>query len=91
MLRTDMANAGLPECDESGRARNFHSLRHSFCSNLARSGIAPKVAMDLMRHSDINLTMRRYTHTVLPERASAINALPDLSATPASDAKNAVG
>ena len=65
--------------DEADRPRNYHSLRHTFVSNLARAGVSAKVAMDLARHSDINLTLRRYTHTLLPERASAIDALPDLT------------
>ena len=32
-----------------------------------------------MRHSDINLTMSRYTHTLRGQNAKAIDALPDLS------------
>ena len=77
---------GLPKCDGAYRARNFHSPRHTFASNLVRAGVTPKVAMELMRHSDINLTLRRCSHVLLPERASAIAELPDLSA-PASKAK----
>ncbi len=38
----------------------FHSLRHSFGTMLAASGVHPKTAQQLMRHSDINLTMSRY-------------------------------
>lgn len=75
-----MTLAGLPECDAADRPRNFHSFRHTFGSNLARANVSPKVAMELMRHSDINLTLKRYTHLLLPDRASGIAALPDLSA-----------
>ena len=32
--------------------------------------------MDLMRHSDVNLTMRLYSHTVIADRASALDSLP---------------
>jgi len=63
-----------PETDQ-GRA-DFHSLRHTFGTALARAGVVPKVAMDLMRHSDINLTMRLYSHTVVADRAKALERLP---------------
>lgn len=32
-----------------------------------------------MRHSDINLTMSRYTHTLRGQESEAVAALPDLS------------
>ena len=82
MLREDMSAAEIDVDDAAGRPRNFHSFRHSFGSNLSRSGVTPKLAMELMRHSDINLTLRRYTHTLLPERAAGIDALPDLDTAP---------
>ena len=40
--------------------------------------VYPKVAQDLARHSDINLTMSRYSHTVLEQRAEAVAKLPAL-------------
>jgi integrase len=81
MLRADMEAADILPEDEAGRPRNFHSLRHTFCSNLARAGVHPSQAMQLMRHSKIELTMKRYTHTFLPERAQALASLPDLDTT----------
>ena len=57
----------------------FHSLRHSFGTMLAASGVHPKTAQTLMRHSDINLTMSRYTHTLRSQEATAIESLPDLN------------
>lgn len=67
--------------DSAGLYADFHSLRHTFITNLAIGGVAPKVAQDLARHCDINLTLTRYSHTVLPDRAAALDALPDLSTT----------
>lgn len=55
---------------------DFHALRHTFITNLARGGVHPKLAQDLARHSDINLTMSRYSHTELAERAKALASLP---------------
>lgn len=82
MLRADMAASGVDEYNASGRKRNFHSLHHSFISGLAGAGISPELATDLARHSDINLTLRRYSHTVLSDRATAVAALPDLGDPP---------
>jgi integrase len=78
MLRADLATAGVPYRDAGGRVADFHSLRHTYITNLARGGVHPKAAMDLARHSDINLTMARYSHTLLADRAEALSALPDL-------------
>ena len=46
---------------------------------MAASGAHPKVAQSIMRHSDINLTMSRYTHTLTGQEAKAIENQPDLS------------
>jgi integrase len=63
---------------ESGNI-DFHCLRHTFGTMLAASGVHPKTAQELMRHSDINLTMSRYTHTLTGQTAKAIETLPDLT------------
>ena len=72
----------LPEIlyeDAAGQVADFHALRHSYITLLAQSGVHPKTAQDLARHSDINLTLSRYTHTVLTDRSEALSGLPDLS------------
>ena len=79
MLRADLADAGIPYVDDSGRYADFHSLRHSTGSLLAASGVHPKVAQSIMRHSDINLTMSLYTHTLRGQESEAVGHLPDLS------------
>ena len=40
-----------------------HVCRHTFCSNMAKSGMNPKTLQYLMGHSDINLTISVYEHT----------------------------
>ncbi|MHC4740340.1 MAG: tyrosine-type recombinase/integrase [Planctomycetota bacterium] len=52
-------------------------LRHTFITNLAKSGVHPKMAQSLARHSSIELTMHRYTHTTLETQAEALEKLPD--------------
>ncbi|CCF85810.1 tyrosine-type recombinase/integrase [Nitrolancea hollandica] len=46
----------------------FHDLRHAYGSLLAAQGVHPRVAMELMGHSQLAVTMQVYTH-VAPELA----------------------
>ena len=39
-----------------------HVCRHTYCSNMAKSGINPKTLQYLMGHSNISVTMNVYTH-----------------------------
>ena len=39
-----------------------HVCRHTFCSNMARSGMNPKSLQYVMGHSDISVTLNTYTH-----------------------------
>ena len=64
--------------NHDGHVADFHALRHTFITNLSRSGVSPKTAQTLARHSDIRLTMNIYTHTDIDEQAEAINKLPGL-------------
>lgn len=36
--------------------------RHTFCSNMARSGMSPKTLQYIMGHSDISVTLNTYIH-----------------------------
>ena len=56
---------------------DFHSLRHTFGTMLAGAGTHPKTAMELMRHSKIELTMGIYTHAQDEKMTQAIDNLPD--------------
>ena len=78
MLRGDLKNAGLKAETEDGTL-DFHCLRRTFATNLARAGVSPKAAQELMRHSDINLTMSTYTNLMLRDVASDLDKLPSLS------------
>jgi len=78
MLKADLADAGIPYVDDAGRYADFHSLRHSTGSLLAAAGVHPKVIQSIMRHSDINLTMSRYTHIFRGQESEAVAKLPDL-------------
>jgi integrase len=57
----------------TGSPVTFHeATRHSFCTQIARSGAHPEQMRRLMRHSDIRTTMR-YTHMDLTDLRELIN------------------
>ena len=64
--------------DSEGRTLDFHATRHTFISLLAKSGVHPKMAQSLARHSTITLTMDRYTHVGLFDQAHALESLPNM-------------
>lgn len=39
-----------------------HTCRHTFCSNMAKSGMNPKILQYIMGHSDVSITLNTYTH-----------------------------
>ena len=78
MLRGDLEAAGVPVDDSAGHVLDFHSPRHTFVTNLALAGVAPQIAQELMRHSDINLTMGTYSHVGLYDLNAAVDSLPSI-------------
>jgi integrase len=78
MFKKDLAAAGIPYKDALGRQADFHSLRHTFGTNLSKAGVLPRVAMELMRHSDLRLTMKVYTDANMLPGAEGIERLPSL-------------
>jgi integrase len=80
MMRVDLAAAGIPYRDDSGRVADFHSLHHTYISALARSRAPVKVVQSLARHSTPTLTLAGYAHVELHDQAAALSALPDLTA-----------
>lgn len=57
----DLKRAGIQEFDALGHRADFHALRHTLCTGLGRVGVAPRAAMELMRHSDMRLTNMNHT------------------------------
>ncbi len=79
MLRRDLAAAEITPEDESGRVVDFHALRTTFCTRLARSSVAPKVAQALARHSSFAMTFDTYAQVGADDERAALEALPDLT------------
>ena len=46
-----------------------HDLRHTYASDMLRTGRTPRAVADLLGHADASLVLRRYTH-VLPDELS---------------------
>ncbi|MGN1202594.1 MAG: tyrosine-type recombinase/integrase [Eubacterium sp.] len=55
-----------------------HICRHTYCSNMAKSGMNPKTLQYLMGHSDIGVTLNTYTHLGLDDAADELKRMEDL-------------
>jgi integrase len=74
-FKLDVAAAGVARHDAESRVADFHSLRHTFCTNLQRLGTPQRVLMHLMRHSDRRLSDHLYTDTSLLPSAETVSKL----------------
>jgi len=88
MMRRDLAAADIAYSTAEGVA-DFHSLRHTYVSRLVRSGINVKLVQELARHSTPVLTLGRYTHVDMNDKAIALATVPALEA-PASTVRGTV-
>lgn len=55
-----------------------HVCRHTYCSNMAKSGMNPKTLQYLMGHSDIGVTLNTYTPLGLEDAADELKRMEDL-------------
>ncbi len=55
---------------------DFCALRHTFDTRLSANGANPRLVMELMRHSDIELTMIDYTDAMLLPTDVVVDRLP---------------
>ena len=78
MIRNDLERAGINPVDAQGRVVDFHALRNTCATNLARGGATPAEAQAHLRHADPTLTMNIYTQLEDEEKAAAVDHLPDL-------------
>ena len=81
MMRVDLdkARPWVPYRDAAGRVNvDFHSLRTTSITRLARRGVAPAMAKSLARHSTITLTPDVYTDTGEADERAALAKLPPL-------------
>lgn len=65
--------------DRAGLAqRRFHDLRHSCATLLLVQGVAPRVVMDVLGHSQIAMTMNTYSHVIPELRRQAADRMDEL-------------
>ena len=90
-LQADEIGAGIEYKNDEGFA-DFHALRHSFITTLAKSNAPVKIVQSLARHSTPVLTLGVYTHLGLYDQTPALDALPDLTKpAPRSEAAKKTG
>lgn len=81
-LRVDLASAGLPFVDESGRRFDAHSLRGMLATRLLASGASVPAAQKLMRHSTSDMTVSTYARVRGDrEEREALERMPDILPT----------
>ncbi|MEE9369354.1 MAG: site-specific integrase [Pontiella sp.] len=82
--REDLKRAGIEYMNSRNEKADFHALRHTYGTLMQIAGVNPRTAQELMRHSDMKLTMQIYTDANLLPKVAAIHSLPDLTnVTPA--------
>lgn len=67
----------LANTRHNGAVLDFHGLRVTFITNLARAGVPVSLAMFLARHSDPRLTMGIYAKIGNTDTDDALDRLPD--------------
>jgi integrase len=81
MIQKDLKRAGIPYRPAEGIA-NFHAAgRHTYITQLLRSGATLPEAKELARPTDVRMTMR-YTHIGIGDQARAVGNLPMPGSSP---------
>ena len=62
--------------DDQGRRLHFHALRKTLGTRLARHRVSSQIVSRIMRHSDLNITMKLYTDLRLVDSARALDDVP---------------
>lgn len=66
-------------CDRAGVRRvRLHDLRHTCVTLLMQLGVPPRVVMEIVGHSTLDMTMRVYGHVSLDAQRTALGQLGDL-------------
>lgn len=58
-----------------------HVCRHTYCSDMAKSGMNPKTLQYLMGHSEIGVTLNVYTHLGLEDAVREVRKLEEQADT----------
>jgi len=66
-LRKDAKHAEVPLEDDHGRKLDFHALRATFATLLAKAGVPLQIGRGLIRHTDPKLTAKHYEKLALSD------------------------
>lgn len=75
-FRQVLARAGVRYKDDQGRQADFHALRTSFNTHLAQRDVDPQTRKEMMRYSELRLTLDVYTDKGMLPVAAAVEELP---------------
>jgi integrase len=92
MVKSDLERVGVPYRTSDGVA-DFHAAgRHTFVTQLLRSGASLPETKELARHADVKMTMR-YAHINMKDQARALASLraPSLTRVPVEQAGQHTG
>ena len=78
-FKADLKAAKIDYVNAQGQRADFHSLRYTLATYLALAGTQPRVAMEVMRHSDMRLTANIYTDLGLLPTSDAVLKLPSFT------------
>ncbi|MBN2163901.1 MAG: tyrosine-type recombinase/integrase [Pontiellaceae bacterium] len=76
VVARDIKAAGIEKINDQGKRVDFHSLRYTYCSFMFATDVNPRIAKELMRHSDIKLTTNLYADAGLLPLAETVHRLP---------------
>jgi integrase len=78
-FRKLLVNAGIPRVNTEGEYLTVHSLRHTFCTRLVRSGMPLTHIQKLTGHKTLQVLLDIYTHLDMDDvRSSYVNLVPPL-------------
>ena len=55
-----------------------HICRHTFCTNMAKNGMNPKMLQYIMGYADISVTLDVYTHLGLEDAAAELHRMEEV-------------
>lgn len=88
IIAADCSAAGIEALTPGGEIRDFHSLRGTYITRLAKANVPFATVQRLARHSTPTLTAKHYVSLGLVDTAAAVDLLPAIATSegPAIDA-----
>lgn len=75
-MRKDLAKAGIPFLDSTGRRADFHALRDTFGTHLVLAGAPPFLVKELMRLSTVQQAEKYYIDATHMPMSATLEKLP---------------